>query len=80
MQNDSTSMLDRKILELLKAMEPDEKKVYWEACLEFGENRTFQNTAEPLRSRLMHDFGKIAVDRYSRNSRGRRRRRSPAGV
>ena len=68
-------MIDRKMLDLLEPMEPDEKEVYWGACLEFGENRTYQMTAEPLRSQLMHEYGKFAVTRYNRKRSQRIRRR-----
>ena len=76
MNTNPTAMIDRKMLALLKPMDADEKAVYWSACLEFGENRTYRMTAEPLRSQLMHEYGMLAVNRYNRKRAKRRRRRT----
>jgi len=76
----SAERIDRKLLALLESMSPDEKEVYWEACLDFSENRTFRHTTEPLRSQLMHEYGEIAVARYRREKHRRNRKRSVVGA
>lgn len=63
------SNIKQKIEQTLAGLTPDEQHVYHSACTRFSQNRTYQITAEPLRSALQHDYGTFSVERYNKEKR-----------
>jgi hypothetical protein len=52
----------------------DERRVYADALENFTRGETYQNTPDPLRTSLQHDYAQFMVECYNREKRHSRSR------
>ena len=66
-------MISQHKINRVKEFSSDERRVYLDALENFTHGETYQNTPDPLRTSLQHDYAHFMVACFQREKRNSRR-------